>query len=148
MDETFTISIPTDEDGFATMQCPYCGEFFKVKAEDYSAEDVIDLWCPSCGLTADSFVPDEVIELAQSMVINKFQEELCSKLSRIGLSSLTNNTLSFSVSCSIEKERERNLIPAVDAYELVFCKRCCRTTKVKPIVDYTGAFCSFCGERL
>ena len=42
------ISIPADEDGFVLMQCPLCGEFFKLRAEDFEAEDVIEIWCPCC----------------------------------------------------------------------------------------------------
>jgi hypothetical protein len=34
-DATFEISIPADNDGYALMQCPNCGEFFKVKPDDF-----------------------------------------------------------------------------------------------------------------
>ena len=46
------VSIPADDQGFVLMQCPLCGEFFKIKPGDYHAEDVIEIWCPSCGLKA------------------------------------------------------------------------------------------------
>ena len=58
------ISIPADEDGFVLMQCPLCGEFFKVRAEDLNAEDVIEIWCPCCGLKSDTYFTKDVIELA------------------------------------------------------------------------------------
>ncbi len=48
------VSIPADDQGFVLMQCPLCGEFFKIKPEDYHAEDVIEIWCPSCGLKAEN----------------------------------------------------------------------------------------------
>ena len=35
------VSIPADDQGFVLMQCSLCGEFFKIKPEDYHAEDVI-----------------------------------------------------------------------------------------------------------
>ena len=49
------VSIPADDQGFVLMQCPLCGEFFKIKPEDYHAEDVIEIWCPSCGLKAENY---------------------------------------------------------------------------------------------
>ena len=58
------VSIPADDQGFVLMQCPLCGEFFKIKPEDYHAEDVIEIWCPSCGLKAENYFTDDVIELA------------------------------------------------------------------------------------
>lgn len=58
------VSIPADDQGFVLMQCPLCGEFFKIKPGDYHAEDVIEIWCPSCGLKAENYFTDDVIELA------------------------------------------------------------------------------------
>ena len=148
MGEGLTLSIPTDEEGFAAMQCPYCGEHFKVDADDYNADDVLDLWCPCCGLTADCFLPQEVIELAEAMVLNKLSSDLSNEFAKIGNSTSSNAILSFSVNASFAKERERNIIPSVDAYEPMICSHCGRTTKVKPLVQYIGGFCAFCGERL
>lgn len=37
---------------------------FKIKPEDYHAEDVIEIWCPSCGLKAENYFTYDVIELA------------------------------------------------------------------------------------
>lgn len=148
MSETFTISIPADNDGFATMRCPFCGEFFKVGVDDYEADDVLDLWCPCCGLTADCFLPPEVLELAEAMVLNRFKADLSKEFAKIGNSTSSNAILSFSIDASFAKERERNLIPSVDAYESTICSHCGRTTKVKPLMQYIGSFCAFCGERL
>lgn len=50
MSENMAISIPLDEDGFLLLQCPFCRGFFKVRSEDYEADDVEELWCPLCGL--------------------------------------------------------------------------------------------------
>jgi hypothetical protein len=34
-DSTFEISIPADNDGFVLLQCPYCGEFFKITPDGF-----------------------------------------------------------------------------------------------------------------
>ena len=59
MGDELSISIPLDENGFMLMQCPSCRGSFKVRSEDYEADDVEELWCPLCGLKNDSFLPDE-----------------------------------------------------------------------------------------
>ena len=148
MPETLTISMPIDKDGLVMIRCPYCGEFFKVDADDYEADDVLDLWCPCCGLIADCFLPPEVIELAKAMVVNKFKSDLSQELSKIGASSSCNSILSFKLESSFEKERENNLIPSVDAFEPIRCDHCGRETQVKPLARYIGGFCALCGERL
>lgn len=40
MGENMSISIPLDEDGFLLLQCQSCRGFFKVRSEDYEADDV------------------------------------------------------------------------------------------------------------
>lgn len=148
MSDTLTISIPTDEDGFALMQCHHCGGYFKVDADDYQADDVYELWCPNCGLIGETCLPDEVIELAKAMVLNRFMGQLDDMLKQVGRSSSRSPFLSFTITSNTTREREGNLMPAVDTYESVTCKLCRRITKVKPLNAYTGPFCAFCGERL
>ena len=75
------VSIPADDQGFVLMQCPLCGEFFKIKPEDYHAEDVIEIWCPSCGLKAENYFTDDVIELALKKTKN-YANDLKVHLSR------------------------------------------------------------------
>lgn len=58
------VSIPADDQGFVLLQCPLCGEFFKVHPSDYQADDVIEIWCPSCGLKAENYFTEDVLELA------------------------------------------------------------------------------------
>lgn len=149
MSDTLTISIPTDEDGFALMQCHYCGEYFKVDADDYQADDVYELWCPNCGLVTDMdmCLPDEVRELARAMAVNHCMGQIESELKKIGCSSLKNPYLTVTIKSNTTREREGNLMPPVDAYEGISCKLCGRITKVKPLNAYIGSFCAFCGER-
>ena len=60
---TFKIDVSTDDDGFLTIQCPFCSDRFKLTAQDFEREDIIDLFCPYCGLKdePDSFITEEVI---------------------------------------------------------------------------------------
>ena len=70
------IKIPTDSDGFVLLQCPLCGEFFKLAACDVEAEDVFEIWCPNCGLKSKSYITDEIRDLALRMCTNKVGDML------------------------------------------------------------------------
>ena len=76
------ISIPADDQGFVLMQCPLCREFFKIKPEDYHAENVIEIWCPSCGLKAENYFTDDVIELALKKTKNYANDLIYSEMKK------------------------------------------------------------------
>ena len=57
------ISIPADNDGYSLLQCQLCGEFFKLIPGEVEEDDVIQLWCPCCGLVNENLFTDEVVEL-------------------------------------------------------------------------------------
>src|SRR5690606_34593800 len=50
--------------GLVLLQCPLCGEFFKLTPEDIESEDVLEIWCPCCGLKSETYVTEDVVELA------------------------------------------------------------------------------------
>jgi redox-regulated HSP33 family molecular chaperone len=41
--KTFEISIPADEDGYVTFQCPYCNQRFKLNASEIQDSDGVDI---------------------------------------------------------------------------------------------------------
>ena len=67
---TFSISIPSDEDGFVIMQCEHCGEFFKCTPADIESDEILFIYCPNCGLISDSYITDDVRELADTIAQN------------------------------------------------------------------------------
>ena len=148
MGESMTISIPLDNEGYMLMQCPRCGDYFKLRSKDYEADDVEELWCPMCGMKNDSFWPDEVIELAKAKALNQFLGNFEKEISKIGRSLSHQPFIKMSVSSHFNTEREGEMLPAVDAFEEVPCRFCGRSEKLRPLPRYVGAFCAFCGERL
>lgn len=148
MGEEMTISIPLDEEGYMLLQCPRCGGFFKVRSEDYEAEDIENLWCPMCGIKSDSFWADEVIELAKAKVLNQVLGDLSKKLAKIGRTTSRRSFIQMTVSSDFAEEREGDVLPSVDAFQEATCGFCGRKEKLKPLPMYVGAFCAFCGERL
>ena len=80
---SFTIEIPCDDDGFVLMQCPQCGELFKLRPSDYESDEVLEVYCPGCGIASNSYLTDEVVELAMTIVQNKVIEELHGEMKRL-----------------------------------------------------------------
>lgn len=63
----FSVSLPSDEQGFLGRQCPECRRIFRIDDGDYSAlPDDIELWCTYCGHNAphQEFVTDQQYERA------------------------------------------------------------------------------------
>lgn len=65
-----TISIPTDDEGYVLLQCERCGTFFKSTPFDLQDDGVLHIFCPSCGLTSENYITEDVIELAMKMANN------------------------------------------------------------------------------
>ena len=71
MEETrFEIRIPCDDDGFILLRCPHCDELFKLTAEDIESDETLDIYRPSCGLSANSFLTQNVIDLVLAKTSN------------------------------------------------------------------------------
>lgn len=85
MDEDIIkFQIPVDDDGYLTLQCPFCGEFFKISGEVAESEDYYQLYCPYCGLQSepnDFFTKDVlqhvegILENYMAQMINTFADD-------------------------------------------------------------------------
>ena len=69
---SFSINVPTDSDEYFNLSCPYCRNKFKILAPEFKGTDVVNIYCPICGLVDEfkSFYTDEVIDKALSMAQN------------------------------------------------------------------------------
>lgn len=145
-DFEMSISIPTDNDGYILLQCEHCGTFFKLTPGDVEDDGVLDIFCPSCGLTSECYLTEEVLDLAMNMAENKVNEMLEDMFK--GLERGTRNGLvKFKTGKRLPKKSEepiRSSIEALDVCEFVCCHR---TAKVKPLLKITGAYCPFCGVK-
>ncbi|MEI3610175.1 hypothetical protein [Pseudogracilibacillus sp. SO10305] len=73
---TFKIDIPLDEDGFFSMQCPYCNNRFKINGQYFKTLDKDEVFCPICGLAnkVSTFYTKETIDLSMSIAKNYAEE--------------------------------------------------------------------------
>ena len=141
------IAIPSDEEGFTLLQCALCGEFFKLQAGDFEAEDVIEIWCPCCGLKSDTYFTKDVINLAlkktENYAIDIIYDEF-KKLERKSRHSL----VSFKAGKRPKHREEypiQNGIENMEKKEYLCCKR---EAKLKPLYKVCGSYCPYCGERV
>ena len=144
MNSNLEISIPTDSDGFILLQCPLCGEYFKLSLDDIHADDVFQIWCPNCGLISDNYLPEEVKELA----LRKFKNEVNSMIhdSLKGIEKKTRGKfISLKVNKPPQKEYEFPIIPGVDTMEIQHYSCCNRKAKITTSLKLIGSFCPFCG---
>lgn len=138
------ISQPTDSDGFALLKCSYCGEYFKLKPKDVESDQVLYIWCPSCGLINDSYITDEVLELALNMIENKAMELIYSEFKKMSKRYNTKH-LSFKVGKKPKEKPETPIMSRIDELEIQKYKCCNTKAKIKPLIKYTMTYCPICG---
>lgn len=141
-----TIAIPSDKEGFVLLQCSHCGEFFKLQVGDICADDVIEIWCPCCGLKSDSYLTEDVIQLvlkkARNYAMDKLHEDF-KKLEQKSRRSL----VSFKAGKKPSHREEYPIQTGIESMETVYYDCCKRKAKTKALYILCGSYCPFCGVR-
>lgn len=138
------ISIPTDSEGYYSLECPYCKERFKAFAGDVDEEDTLELFCPSCGLVGDnnSFVSEEVIKYAQTLAMNYMKQELNRTFKKTNRS-MKKSGISFDFKKM--KEEQPNELMEDESLEQVEVHCCDKIIKVHADQTRETIYCPFCG---
>lgn len=140
------ITIPIDEDGFVLLQCHFCEEYFKIKSSDMNSDDMYQIWCPYCGLISDSYVSEEVIDVALGKITNMAMQELYSTFKDMEKKT-RNSFVSFKTG---QKPNDIFITPIknrIDKLEICNYKCCKNQAKIIPLSKYIGNYCPFCGGR-
>ena len=145
MNKIIEFNIPIDDDGFVSLQCPFCKDNFKISADDFKADDVYQLYCPYCGLVSeDGFHTDDIKEHALDIakneanaMINQFSKDLEKMLKG-------NNFVSFKAGASRPMKKPKTLIEPTDMQEITL--KCC-DKKIKVQYRLNGVYCPFCGVK-
>lgn len=141
----FKINIPVDTDGFAILKCHLCGEHFKLNAVDFNAEENINIWCPYCGLLSNSYVPEDVIEIAQKIATNEMMKMIHESFKKLERSTRNNKYV------KIKSEKKAKEIPIeplqlkIDSLEIKKYECCKKQVKISPLHINIGSYCPFCG---
>ncbi|MGV8907205.1 MAG: TFIIB-type zinc ribbon-containing protein [Acetobacterium sp.] len=139
-----SLKVPADQDGYVLFQCPLCGEFFKLRGDEYRSGDNFEIWCPTCGLKSDNYFTVEVIELAEKMVANAATDMIYNEFKKMERKH-GRGVLTFKAGKKPEKEDENPIVARIDALEVQHYKCCNRSAKIKPGVKMNGSFCPYCG---
>ena len=140
----FKIDVPTDSEGFYSLECPHCNERFKALGGDIDAEEILEIFCPQCGLMADSsnFIPSDVINHAKTLALNYMQEEVYKTFKKTSRRS-KHSSLSF----KIDKPRKEvpKLLTEDENLEKVELICCNRIIKVNIDQKAINIYCPYCG---
>lgn len=146
-DETYiTISIPIDDEGYVLLKCEHCGTFFKGTPSDIQDVGVLKIYCPSCGLISNSYITDDVQELAIKMTENKVNELFYDMFKNLECQR-KNNMVKFKSGKRPRHKIEDPIRSGIEALEICTFPCCARTAKIKPLLKMTGAYCPFCGVK-
>ncbi len=140
------IAIPADNDGFALLQCNLCGEFFKLKPSDVQSDEVLNIWCPVCGLISDRYFTQDVIDLALKMATNIANDLLFDSLKDMQ-KRFNGGFISMKISKKPDREIESPIVSGIEALEIQKYKCCKKQAKIKPLVKIFGSYCPYCGVK-
>lgn len=142
-----TISIPTDDDGYILLRCEHCGTFFKATPFDIEDDGVLRIFCPSCGLSSESYLTQDVIELAVRMIKNKANDMIYDAFKNLERHNKRNSMIKFKAGKRPKHETEEPIRSGIEVLEVTTFPCCSRTAKIKPLLKMTGAYCPFCGMK-
>lgn len=141
-----TVELPIDEEGYSLLQCQYCGEFFKVTPSDAEDDGILNIYCPCCGLSSETYVTEDVLSLGEVKIKNKVELAIYEEFKKLERKT-KNSLISFSAGKTPKPEYEEPLYSKLDATEIVRFDCCNRIAKIKPLLKITGCYCPFCGVK-
>lgn len=144
--ETFSISIPADEDGQVLLKCPVCGELFKVSGSVFGDDTIFELHCPNCGIVSEDYLTDDVLELAQEIVENYANDMIMKELKKFEKAN-KNSLFKIQVKSDYKRKTEQPIMLTVENMTSVEYPCCHIETKIKPILRICGGYCPYCGEK-
>lgn len=142
-----TIPIPTDDEGYVLLKCQHCGTLFKLAPSYFKDDGVLHIFCPSCGLTSETYITEDVIELALKMAKNVAGDLIYNAFKDLERHNKRNSIIKFKAGKRPKHEPEDPIRSGIEALEITMFPCCGRTAKIKPLLKMTGAYCPFCGVK-
>lgn len=145
---SFQIDIPTDSDGYLSIQCPYCENKFKVLGNYFEKIDAIEIYCPICGLVNEinSFFTKEVIEKAMSIAQNYAEDLIYNMFKDIERKNRRNKFLKFKTGRK-PSHHEPELYETVQNLVNVNKVCCGSDIKVTLLDKWLVPYCIKCGRK-
>ena len=145
-DFSVKVEIPKDDEGYSLMQCPNCGDLFKLTPSNIEDEGVLEIYCPSCGLAGENYITEDVLELALKKVKNKMNFDIYEQM-KLMEQQHKNGFITFKAGNPPKQEYEEPLHSGVESLQITTYNCCHKTAKIKPLLIITGSYCPFCGVK-
>ena len=139
----FSVNIPSDDDGFILLQCPKCREKFKLYCNDLKSNELINIYCPSCGLIIDNYFTDEVVQLVHARALNQINSHIDKKFKKISRQ-FKNSPIEFKYD-KFKKIDEIEIKSKIDTMQSVYLDCCDKNIKIRDFIIYSKYYCPFCG---
>jgi hypothetical protein len=145
---SFSINIPTDSDDYFGLSCPYCRNKFKILAPEFKETDVVNVYCPICGLVDEfnSFYTNEVINKALSIAENYAKDMVYRMFKELERKNRGNKFLKI-------KAGKKPIGNEPELYEsenhlVIVNKNCCNSHfKVTELDKWLIPYCVYCGGK-
>lgn len=147
VDRTMSITLPADDEGYTSFECPHCGGRFKLAPTDVARHPSSDLYCALCGLHAErgAFRTREFDEVARAHAVNMAREAIAERL-RKGGRGLAGKGVKFTRGRPLRKLPVPELLetPDLAVVELPCCEA---SVKTPPADALSMVYCPFCGTE-
>ena len=144
-EEIFTISIPCDNEGYILFKCSQCGELFKITASDAQDDEILNIYCPACGLISENYLTDDVIALVNTKVNNYVNDMIYDAFKKMERHNKHNSPFQIKAGKRPKQEYENPLHSIIDALVITEFHCCNRSAKINPLLRMSASFCPFCG---
>ena len=117
-----------------------------MKPSDVQSDEVLNIWCPVCGLISDGYFTQDVIDLALKMATNIANDLLFDSLKDMQ-KRFNGGFISMKISKKPDREIESPIVSGIEALEIQKYKCCKKQAKIKPLVKIFGSYCPYCGVK-
>lgn len=144
--KNFVIFKQSDIDGFNSFKCSLCGEDFKLKTDEFQEKEVLELFCPNCGIPSPitTYYTNDIIEHVETIIENEASNMINNLFKNLEKSLNKNNNLTFKRGKTLPTQQPKVLFENDDLDRLEFV--CCnRKAKLSLFSKTIKPFCPYCG---
>lgn len=117
-----------------------------LKTCDIEDDQILDIWCPNCGLKHDQYLTDDFYDLANKVIENMVNESLTDFMKDLEKSFKNNKNIKFKANKKSKQKAEVPVGRDVGDFEKLYYNCCERYGKISSLRKFVGGYCPFCGE--
>ncbi|WP_138224530.1 hypothetical protein [Paenibacillus algicola] len=146
MQKNIVISKQSDIDGFNSFRCSLCGDEFKLDTNEVQEDDVLEIFCPSCGIPSpiSSFYTDDITEHAQRIAMNEAIKSIDDMFRGLERKYRNNKYITLKAGRPIETTTPLPLYEQ-DNLEQVQFLCCSKNAKLSLVAKTVNPYCPYCG---